>query len=50
MGWVDVVAVAGVALLCAAWAVVQRFVARSDPGQPGVEGKCAGCGSRDRCR
>lgn len=35
---------------CAAWVLVQRFVARHDPGQPGVEGRapCGGpCGHRE---
>lgn len=36
-------AILGLSLLCGAWVVVQRWVAKHDPGQPGVEGKCATC-------
>jgi hypothetical protein len=45
---VEVIAVAGLAALCASWVVVQRWFSKHDPGAPGVEGPCAGCGS-SRC-
>ena len=38
------VAVLGLGALCGLWIVVQRWVARQDPGQPGVEG-CKSCRS-----
>jgi hypothetical protein len=55
--WVHLLAVLGLSLACALWIVVQRFVARKDPGQPGVEGStrcghapgpesCEGCGEQ----
>lgn len=42
---VHLLAIIGLALLCAGWYLVQRFVAKHDPTQPGVEGSC-GCGVR----
>jgi hypothetical protein len=36
-------AVLGLGILCGAWVVVQRWVGKHDPGQPGVEGKCGRC-------
>ena len=33
----------GLGCLCGAWVVVQRWVGKHDPGQPGVEGKCGRC-------
>jgi hypothetical protein len=41
--WTDLLAVVSLALLTGARVAVQRRVARSDPGQPGVEGSCHGC-------
>lgn len=42
-GWIlDLAAVLGLAALCGVWVAVQAFVARRDPCQPGVEGRC-GC-------
>ncbi len=41
--WQYAVSVLGLGALCGAWVVVQRWVARHDPAQPGVEGKCASC-------
>jgi hypothetical protein len=38
-----ILAVLGLSALCGAWVVVQRWIAKHDPGQPGVEGKCASC-------
>jgi len=35
-------AVLGLAVLCGAWVVVQRWVARRDPGAPTVESR-SGC-------
>jgi len=37
-------AVAGLAVLCGLWVVLQSWFARRDPDAPGVEGKCGGCG------
>lgn len=39
----DLLAIVAVALLAGGWAGVQRWVARHDPEQPGVEGSCHGC-------
>jgi len=38
----DFLGVVGLAALCGAWVLVQRFVARHDPEAPGVEGGCGG--------
>jgi len=40
--WTDVVAVAGLSLLAGAWVLVQQWVGRHDPQQPGVEGSRCG--------
>jgi hypothetical protein len=40
----DLTAVVVCAALCGAWVLVQQFVARRDPCQPGVEGGCGKCG------
>lgn len=37
-------AVLGLGVLCGVWVLVQRWVSRHDPEQPGVEGKCGSCG------
>jgi len=53
-------AVLGLGLACGLWVLFQRWIARRDPGQPGVEGSvrgaacgveggCAGCGRREGC-
>lgn len=47
MDWTQVFFVLGAGLLCAGWVVVQQVVARLDPEQPGVEGKCHSCGPSD---
>ncbi len=47
MDWTQVWFVLGAGLLCAGWVVVQQVVARLDPEQPGVEGKCHSCGPSD---
>ena len=39
----DLLAVLAFALLAGAWVAVQRWIARHDPDQPGVEGSCHGC-------
>lgn len=42
----ELAAVAALAALCAVWAVLQLWVARRDPGNPGVRRACdGGCGS-----
>lgn len=38
-----VLAVLGLGAACGLWIVVQRWIARQDPAQPGVEGS-KGCG------
>lgn len=38
----ELLAIAGLSLLCGVWVLVQRWVARHDPEAPGVEGSC-GC-------
>ncbi len=38
----DAAAVLGLAVLCGGWVAAQAWVARRDPCQPGVEGRC-GC-------
>ena len=38
-------AVLGLAGLCALWVVFQRWIARHDPVQPGVEDRCGSCGT-----
>ena len=54
----QVIAIAALALGCAGWVLVQRFVARHDPEQPGVEGgdgegcasgSCGSCGVATTC-
>ena len=50
--WTDLVAVVGLALLAGAWVLVQQWVGRQDPQQPGVEGSrcgrhCTGACERD---
>jgi hypothetical protein len=40
------VGVLGLGFLCGFWVVVQRFIAKHDPGQPGVEDRCGSCGIR----
>lgn len=36
-------AVLGLGALCGLWVVFQRWIARMDPGQRGVEGGCGTC-------
>ncbi len=38
------IAIAALALLCGAWVLVQRWIARRDPQALGVEGRCGHCG------
>ncbi|MFH1469047.1 MAG: hypothetical protein ABIO70_31965 [Pseudomonadota bacterium] len=56
-------AVLGLGLACGLWVILQRWVAKRDPGQPGVEGSvgcshgeceqpdgaCAGCSLKGEC-
>jgi len=37
------------ALLCAAWVVVQRWIAKRDPESPGIHRRCDGCPGDDHC-
>ncbi len=42
----EIVAVLALALACAAWVALQRWIARRDPGNPGLDRGCDGtCGS-----
>jgi len=45
-----VIAVLALGALCASWVIVQRWIAKHDPGQPGVNGKCHSCGPKDAGR
>lgn len=42
--WGYVLSVLGLSVLCGLWVVFQRWIARLDPGAPGVEGRCGNCG------
>ena len=49
MSAVDLIAIAALAAACAGWVVLQRWVARRDPGNPGVNRECdGGCGGCER--
>ncbi len=42
----EMLAIVALAALCAGWVVLQRWIARHDPGNPGVARECDGtCGS-----
>lgn len=45
--WGYALSVVGLAALCGSWVVFQRWIARHDPGSPGVEGNCGRCGVPD---
>lgn len=51
----DAFAILAVAALCAAWVLVQRWIARLDPELPGIKRSCSGCavpgaaGCREEC-
>ncbi len=45
--WSSLIAVFGLGLLCGAWVLFQRWIARADPEAPGVEGGCCGVGERE---
>lgn len=48
----EALAILAVGALCGAWVALQRWVARLDPVQPGVEGaRCGACrgGCERRC-
>jgi hypothetical protein len=46
---VDLIAISALAAACAGWVVLQRWVARRDPGNPGVARECdGGCGGCDK--
>jgi hypothetical protein len=48
----EIAAILAVGTLCGAWVALQRWVARLDPAQPGVEGaRCGACrgGCERRC-
>ena len=46
MGAAEIAAVAALGALCAVWAVLQLWITRRDPGNPGVVRECdGGCGS-----
>lgn len=41
--WTHVAAVLGLSVLCGLWVVFQRWLARKDPGLPGIEDGCGSC-------
>lgn len=41
--WQHVIALLGLALLCGAWAAVQRWIAQREPATRGPESGCALC-------
>jgi hypothetical protein len=42
----ELAAVAALAAVCGLWVLLQRWIERSDPGNPGVKRECdGGCGS-----
>ncbi|MFO1051663.1 MAG: hypothetical protein U1F36_05580 [Planctomycetota bacterium] len=48
----EVLAILGLGLGCAAWVIVQLWIGRRDPAQPGVERSCdghGGCGGGGHC-
>jgi hypothetical protein len=47
--WVQVLSVLGLGIACGAWILFQRWIARKDPGQPGVERSCGTCGKAGAC-
>lgn len=40
---IDLVAIVGLALVCAAWIALQRWIAQLDPEIPGIKRSCSGC-------
>jgi hypothetical protein len=45
----DLAAILALAIACAAWVAVQRFVGAHDPGNPGLDRSCDGsCSSCER--
>lgn len=40
----ELIAIVGLALLCAGWVCVQRMVQKVDPQNPGLDRKCGACG------
>ena len=48
--WGELAAVIGLGLLCGAWVLFQRWIARADPEAPGVEGGCCGGGKAPQRR
>lgn len=41
--WTHLIAVLGLALVCAGWIALQRWIARRHPELPGIVRPCAGC-------
>jgi len=43
----EAIAILALSALCAGWVVLQRWIERHDPGNPGIrrdcDGGCAGC-------
>ncbi len=37
------IAILGLAALCGGWIALQRWIARADPGLPGIRRSCTGC-------
>lgn len=46
----EFVAIAALAAGCAGWALLQRWIERRDPGNPGVVRDCGGCAQAASCR
>jgi len=41
----DLIAIGALSLLCSVWVLLQRWIERRDPGNPGVARECdGGCG------
>ena len=47
--WVHALGIMGLAVACGGWVLLQRWIRRRDPGQPGVEGRCGSCGKTSSC-
>jgi hypothetical protein len=44
----DILAVLGLALLCAGWIWLQQVIQKADPENPGLDRKCGDCGCSDK--
>lgn len=49
MRWIDLAAVLALAVVSGGWVLLQRYIDRVDPGNPGLDRECdGGCRSCDR--